>query len=59
MSDALWDVVVVGAGAAGLMAAISAAEHGARVLILEKNRKAGCQDSHVGRHTLQCHPCHR
>jgi predicted Rossmann fold flavoprotein len=41
MSDAIWDVVVAGAGAAGLMAAISAAEHGARVLVLEKNRKPG------------------
>src|SRR5271170_4609595 len=41
MSDVVWDVVVVGAGAAGLMAAISAAEHGARVLLLEKNRKPG------------------
>lgn len=36
-----WDVVVVGAGAAGLMAAIRAAECGRRVLVLEKNRKAG------------------
>src|SRR5436190_9802150 len=41
MADAVWDVVVVGAGAAGLLAAISAAEHGARVLLLEKNRKPG------------------
>jgi predicted Rossmann fold flavoprotein len=36
-----WDIVVVGAGAAGLMAAIRAAERGCRVLVLEKNRKAG------------------
>src|ERR1700722_11356778 len=41
MSDAIWDLVVVGAGAAGLMAAIHAAERGARVLLLEKNRKSG------------------
>ena len=41
MSDVVWDVVVVGAGAAGLMAAIRAAERGARVLLLEKNRKPG------------------
>jgi predicted Rossmann fold flavoprotein len=41
MSDAVWDVVVIGAGAAGLMAAIHAAERGARVLLLEKNRKPG------------------
>ncbi len=36
-----WDVVVVGAGAAGLLAASGAAERGRRVLLLEKNRKAG------------------
>src|SRR5947209_8217018 len=36
-----WDVVVIGAGAAGFMAAISAAERGRRILVLEKNRKAG------------------
>jgi predicted Rossmann fold flavoprotein len=41
MADAIWDIVVVGAGAAGLMAAIRAAECGRRVLLLEKNRKAG------------------
>src|SRR5438128_6756569 len=36
-----WDVGVVGAGAAGLMAAIHAAERGRRTLLLEKNRKPG------------------
>src|SRR6516164_3851178 len=36
-----WDVVVIGAGAAGLMAAIRAAERGRRTLLLEKNRRAG------------------
>lgn len=35
------DVVVLGAGAAGLCAAIRAAELGARVLLLEKNRRPG------------------
>ncbi|HZW32542.1 MAG TPA: NAD(P)/FAD-dependent oxidoreductase [Isosphaeraceae bacterium] len=35
------DVVVLGAGAAGLLAAARAADCGARVLLLEKNRRAG------------------
>src|SRR3954452_2017710 len=35
------DVVVVGAGAAGLLAATRAAGRGARVLLLEKNRRPG------------------
>jgi predicted Rossmann fold flavoprotein len=35
------DVAVLGAGAAGLIAGIRAAECGARVLVLEKNRRAG------------------
>src|SRR5436853_1156845 len=35
------DVIVIGAGAAGLMAALRAAERGRRVLLLEKNKKAG------------------
>lgn len=37
----MWDVVIIGAGAAGLMAAIRAAERGNRTLLLEKNRKPG------------------
>ena len=36
-----WDVVVVGAGAAGLVAAERAADRGKRTLLLEKNRQAG------------------
>ena len=39
MPDA--DVLVIGGGAAGMMAACSAAEAGARVMLLEKNEKAG------------------
>lgn len=35
------DVAVIGAGAAGMLAAARAAERGRRVVLLEKNRKAG------------------
>jgi predicted Rossmann fold flavoprotein len=36
-----YDVVVIGAGAAGMLAAARAAQRGRRVLLLEKNRKPG------------------
>src|SRR5436305_10330169 len=36
-----FDAIVIGAGAAGLMAASHAAERGRRVLLLEKGRKPG------------------
>ncbi len=36
-----WEVVVIGAGAAGLLAGIRAAEAGRRTLLLEKNARAG------------------
>jgi predicted Rossmann fold flavoprotein len=36
-----FDAVVVGAGAAGFLAAITAARNGRRVLLLEKNKRAG------------------
>lgn len=39
--DDRWDVIVVGAGAAGLMAAYRAADRGLKTLLLEKNRKIG------------------
>ena len=40
MSD-IWDVIIVGAGSAGLPAAIRAAERGARVLQIEADSKIG------------------
>lgn len=39
--DDVWDVVVIGAGAAGLIAATQAAERGRRTLLLEKNARPG------------------
>jgi predicted Rossmann fold flavoprotein len=36
-----FDCIVVGAGAAGLIAALTAAERGKKTLLLEKNRQAG------------------
>ena len=37
----MYDVIVIGAGAAGLMAAATAARNGKRVLLMEKMEKAG------------------
>ena len=41
MSDRSYDVAVLGAGAAGLVAAFRAAERGKAVLLVEKNRRPG------------------
>ena len=40
-TNTLWDVVVVGGGPAGMMAAGTAAENGSRVLLIEKNDSLG------------------
>ncbi|MBN1622417.1 MAG: NAD(P)/FAD-dependent oxidoreductase [Endomicrobiales bacterium] len=39
--DSIYDVIVVGGGASGMMAAGHAAENGAKALLLEKNNKLG------------------
>src|SRR5260370_35462403 len=36
-----WDVIVIGAGAAGLFCAIEAGKHGRRVLVLEHSDRVG------------------
>ena len=36
-----YDVIILGAGAAGLMCAFTAAQRGRRVLVLEKSNKVG------------------
>ena len=41
ISNEEYDVVVLGAGAAGLMAAITAAKNNKRILVLEKSNKVG------------------
>ena len=35
------DIAIIGGGAAGMMAAVSAAQNGKNVIILEKNEKLG------------------
>ncbi len=37
----IYDIIVLGGGAAGMMAAITAGEQGAKVLLLERNAKVG------------------
>ncbi|SDH64390.1 hypothetical protein SAMN05192534_108125 [Alteribacillus persepolensis] len=36
-----YDVIIIGGGPAGLMAAVASAEHGARVLVVDKGKKLG------------------
>jgi len=40
-NEVVYDVIIIGAGASGLVAAIVAARRGKKVLILEKNNKVG------------------
>ena len=48
-----YDVIILGAGAAGLMCAITAAKRDKTVLVLEKSNKPGKEDSYVWWGSLQ------
>lgn len=41
MNKPIWDAIIIGAGAAGLMCAATAASRGNHVLVLEKSKQAG------------------
>ena len=41
LTESQYDIIVVGGGAAGLMAAGTAASYGRRVLLAEKNQRLG------------------
>jgi predicted Rossmann fold flavoprotein len=41
MTNDAWDCIVIGGGPSGLMAAVSAATHGARTLLIDKGDKLG------------------
>ena len=45
-----YDVVVLGSGASGLTAALSAADAGARVVVIEKNDRVGGSSAWSGGH---------
>lgn len=49
----MFDAVVVGGGAAGMMAAITAAERWQARLIIRKERTAWAEDPHYGQGPLQ------
>jgi len=48
VTTATWDVIIIGGGPAGMMAAVRAAERGRRVLLLEKNKRLGKKLSITG-----------
>ena len=50
----MYDVIVIGGGPSGLMAAIAAAERQQKVLLLEKGNKLG-KKLYFWRQSLQCH----
>ena len=52
--EGTWDVVIVGAGGAGLAAAAEAAQQGSTVLVIEKNAEIGGNTLVCGWHLPEC-----
>ena len=50
--DSTVDVVIVGSGGGGMVAALTAADAGASALVLEKQELIGGSTAHVRRHRL-------
>lgn len=50
-------VIIVGGGAAGMMAAISASKEGKKVCILEKNEKTWQEAFYYGERQMQYYKC--
>ena len=48
-------LIIIGAGAAGMMAAYAAASRGIRTIVLEKNEKVGKKLFITGKGSLQYH----
>ena len=55
MSSNQYDVIVLGAGASGLMTAYMAAERGRKVLVLEKANKVDTTQFLVSQKQYNCH----
>jgi hypothetical protein len=56
----IWDAIILGAGAAGMMAAIEAGRRGRKVLVIDHAGRPGREDPHLGRRAVQFHqPEHR
>ena len=53
MTNRAFDAAVVGGGPAGMLAAITAAERGRRVVLVEKKRPARAEAAHHGQGALQ------
>ena len=52
-------VMIIGGGAAGMMAAIAAAYNGNDVTLFEKNEKLGKKIFHYRKRKMQCNKCIR